>query len=263
MPRFRPAVNPAQGVDVNAFVERQRRLEATWETAVKSARLTEATQAQVARLSDPSFAVRQAAVEALRAPGVEDAELWATLDRVKLDDEAHDRLLQLAVRRVLEKPRGALGVRMGPAPLPRVGVLVQSTLPGLPAEQVLKSGDVIEKVDGVPVRESNDLAECLQSKPPGAEVTLLVLRAERDGKGRPLAGADGKPVERRMEFRLPLGNANDLDRFDPAGARLPAGIGNINTPLEQRREQAAWLQRRFVRPLPGAIPVPPEPEPSN
>ncbi len=263
VPRFRPGVNGAAAVEMPSIQERRRRQESALDAAVASARPGQATQTLVLRLSDPSFEIRQAATQALMGPTVDDPEIWAVLDRATLDDEAHDRLLQVAVRRVLDRPRGALGVRMGNSPPQRPGVQVQATLPGLPADNVLKVGDVIEKVDGVAVRETPDLVEALQSKSPGTEVTLVVLRAERDAQGRPLAGPAGQPVERRMEFRLPLGNANDLDRFEPPGQRLPGGLGNVNSPLEQRREQAALLQRRFARKLPEPLVVPADVEPAR
>ena len=260
VPKFRPQ-NPNVLIDMPGAREQRERLESALNQGLAAVRVSEAVQALVARLSDPAFAERQKACEALLSPAIADAEIWALLDRGALDDEAHERLLRVAVRRVLEKPRGALGVRMGNAPAEHPGVLVQQTLPGLPADGVLKPGDVIETVDGRAVRNTLDLVDGLQTKVPGTEVAVTVLRTERDAQARPVVGPDGKPVTRRIDFRLPLGNANDLDRFDPAGGRAAPGLGNMNMALEQRREQAALLQRRFERALPEWVAVPAVVEP--
>lgn len=87
--------------------------------------------ALLTKLDDPSFAVRQAASQKLLDPSFSDPSLWAVLDRLTLSEEARGRLLAAACRRVLERPRGALGIRMGAAPLDRPGVVIQATLVGI------------------------------------------------------------------------------------------------------------------------------------
>lgn len=253
-PRFRP--NGPEVVEMPGARSRRERLEASTVEALDRSALAmvkfgERARAEAARLSDPSFEVREAASRALLDRSIGDGEIFALLDRGELDDEAHARLLSVAVRRMLDRPRGALGVRMGNSPPTRPGVLVQATLPGMPADKVLLPNDVIEAIDGKPLVESTDLVDALQQMAPGAEIAITVLRTERDAQGRPLAGPDGKPVERRMEFRLPLGNANDLDKSDPG---LPRGMGaGMNMVNEQRRMQAEFVRVRFERPLPRAV----------
>jgi hypothetical protein len=84
-------------------------------------------------------------------------------------------------------------------------------------------------------------------------VKLVVLRTERDAQGRPLVGADGKQVERRLEFTVALGDASNLDRFDAMEARAMGVPNNVamnraNLPLQQRAWQAASiLYLRFLR----------------
>lgn len=257
-PRFRP--NPAEIVEVPAVRARRERVAASFAELVDRkvlalVKIGGRARDAAARLSDARFEVREAACRELLDRSIGDAEILAMLDRGELDDEAHARLLSVAVRRVLEMPRGALGVRMGPSPPPRPGVLVQSTLPGMPASKVLLSGDVIEALDGQPLEDPNDLVSGLQQKAPGTEIAITVLRTERDAKGKPLAGPDGKPVERRLEFRVPLGNANDLDAGDPG---LPRGLGaGMNMVNEQRRMQAEFVRAHFERPLPQAVRVAP------
>lgn len=224
-------------------------------------RVSERVQALVRSLESPSFAEREAASRALLDGSIADPEILALLDRGTLGDEAHERLLRVAVRRALERPRGALGVRMANAAADRPGVLVQQTIPGLPADGVLMQGDVIERINDAPVRSTEELADALQMLAPGAEVLVVVLRDERDAQGRPVPGPDGQPMRRRREFRMALGNAADLDKADPMpqGA-WPPGMRNANLPLDRRRAQALMIEARFARALPPATVVSPAEE---
>jgi hypothetical protein len=257
---FRPRMvelNP----EIAGARERRERMEARAIEAMNPRRLQSVqvsarVRALVQELDATSFEAREAAVAALLDAAIDDAEVWAMLDRGGLGDESHERLVQVAVRRAQDKPRAALGVSMAQAPADRGGVLIQSTVPGLPADGVLQAGDVIERINDTPVRSSEEVADVLEQYAPGAEVRLIVVRAERDPKGRPLVGPDGRPAERRREFRMALGNAIELERGDP-GVRQVPGMRGQNIPLDRRRAQAAIVQRRFTRRLPEAIVVPP------
>ena len=246
-----------------AVRERRERLEAQARSALATEQLAVVQVSARVRslaqgLEDPSFETREQSGLGLLDPQIDDREIWALLDRGEMGDEAHDRLLRAAVRRALEKPRGAIGVRMGNGPPERPGVLVQATIPGLPAEKVLLTGDVIEQIDETPIRTTDELADVLQGHPPGAEVRIVIVRVERDAQGRPVPGPDGKPVERRREFRMNLGNAAELDRADPgAAAGWPPGFRGANLSLDRRRAQALRIESRFARPLPAATRVPP------
>jgi hypothetical protein len=73
-------------------------------------------------------------------------------------------------------------------------------------------------------------------------------------------GADGKQVERRLEFNVALGDASNLDRFDAMEARAMGVPNNVamnraNLPLQQRAWQAASIAQRFaVKPSPAVVP---------
>jgi S1-C subfamily serine protease len=56
------------------------------------------------------------------------------------------------------------------------GAIVDKVLPNGPAERSLKTGDVIEKVDGVALVNGQTLAGLLEVHNPGEKVTLTVLR---------------------------------------------------------------------------------------
>lgn len=256
---------PDMNEEMPALRERRNRLAAQMASAMGdlqlgSVQVSDRVRGMAKGLDDPSFEVRDRATGQLMDPAIDDREILALLDRGTLSDEAHERLLRVAVRRVQEKPRGAIGVRMANAPPDRSGVVVQATIPGLPADKVLQPGDVIERIDETPVRSTDELADVLQSLSPGAEVLVIVTRVERDAQGRAMPGPDGKPLERRREFRMPLGNAAELDRADAGGqGNWPPGMRGSNLSLERRRAQVMMIEARFARPLPATVVVPPPP----
>ncbi len=194
-------------------------------------------------LDNPSFEIRQAASQKLLDRSFTDESIWAVLDRFTLSEEARGRLITAACRRVLDRPRGALGIRMGQAPLDRPGVVIQATLVGMPAEKFLRAGDVIEEIDGHKVASTMDLVESIQNYSPGREVKITLRRPERDAQGRPLIGPDGKMIERPVDLAMPLGNADDLDKADPGDPRAAQ-----NMQLQQRVLEAQFILKRFAEP---------------
>ena len=66
-------------------------------------------------------------------------------------------------------------------------------------------------------------------------------------------GADGRPVRRRIELKIALGNADDLDRIERG---LPQQANNL---VKMRRQQQAdAIRQRFTRPLPQAVRAQPD-----
>jgi hypothetical protein len=262
---FQPRMVPGMNEEMPAVRERRNRLAAQMaatmgDLQLGSVQVGDRVRGMVKGLDDPSFEVRDRTTAQLMDPAIDDREILVLLDRGTLSDEAHERLLRVAVRRVQEKPRGAIGVRMANAPPDRFGVVVQATIPGLPADRVLLPGDVIERIDETPVGSTEELADVLQSRSPGAEVLVVVTRVERDAQGRAMPGPDGKPLERRREFRMPLGNAAELDRADAGGqGNWPPGMRGSNLSLERRRAQVIMIEARFARPLPASVVVTPPP----
>ena len=194
-------------------------------------------------LNDPSFKVREAASQKLLEPTISDEAIWAVLDRFTLSDEARSRLLTAAVRRVGERPRGALGIRMGQAPMDRPGVVILSTLTGLPAEKFLKAGDVIEEIEGVPVLTTMDLVDSIRNFAPGREIKIKLRRPDMDAQGRPLIGPDGKTNDRPVDIVMPLGNAEDLNKAEPGEFQAAQ-----NMQLQQRALEGKMILRRFAAP---------------
>ena len=192
-------------------------------------------------LDDPSFQVREAASQKLLDQTFSDETIWCVLDRFPLSEEAHSRLLTVALRRVSERPRGALGIRMGQPPEGQVGVVIQATLTDMPAEKFLKAGDVIEEIESVQVRTTEDLVDAIRTYPPGREIKIKLRRPEKDAQGRPLIGPDGKMIERPVDVVMPLGNANDLDKAEPGELRVAQ-----NMQLRQRANEGKMILRRFA-----------------
>lgn len=182
---------------------------------IASVRISAKVLSAVADLDSREFAQRQAASARLAESAVTTEEIFAVLVRGNLNDEQRERLLTVAREKVLALPRGALGIRMQVSgDIRNPGVEVQALLPGMPASRVLKSGDRIERIDDKPIASSNDLVEIIQSKLPGDSVKLLVARQQRDDRGKPKMDEQGGFIEERLEVKVDLTSAMDLEKFE-------------------------------------------------
>jgi hypothetical protein len=216
--------------------------------------------ALVADLGSEDLAGRERATTALRDLGIPDEQVWLQLARpaAPLGPEAHARLLEVARSRIVDAPRGALGIqmagRMGVGD--GGGVTVTGLIPNMPARKVLRAGDRIVLLDGRPVRGSQDLSEIVQMKRPGDRIRVTVMRGERDELGRVRGGPDGRPVEARLELEMEVGSRADLERFgDPGMDMIRAGSA--------REQMALALVRSFPAPVRVADPAWLEGEPRN
>src|SRR5262245_41118545 len=155
--------------------------------------------------------------------------------------------------------RGVLGVAVQPITSDMAaslglkdmnGVLVNSVQPGGSAEKAgLKQGDVITKLNGVAVTDSNSFRNHVASTQPGTSITLTVLRngheqeftatlGERPGTGGeksdakegasgPKLGVSVQPLTPELAGQLHLpADAKGLvvGKVDPEGAAAEAGI---------------------------------------
>jgi serine protease Do len=60
------------------------------------------------------------------------------------------------------------------------GVIVAAVTAESPADRAgLRRGDIITRVDEVPVAQGGDLRRALRARSPGAQVTLTVLRGSK------------------------------------------------------------------------------------
>ncbi|QKY68944.1 SepM family pheromone-processing serine protease [Lentibacillus sp. CBA3610] len=60
------------------------------------------------------------------------------------------------------------------------GVYVVSVIEGMPADEILETGDRIIGIDGNTIEESNDLIEYVENKQPGETITVNVVREEEE-----------------------------------------------------------------------------------
>lgn len=196
---------------------------------------------RLARMFDAdSYVERASAREQIVARKPSADELMALLLRRDLSNEARNALVAILEDRILNAPRGALGIRMEGPLMRETGVRVTGLVAGMPAERVLQVGDLVREVDGKPLLDRSDLIRAVQSMPPGLEVELLVRRTKRDAEGKVMLGNDGLERTDEMRIKLRLGSTEDLDqKGDPQG-------GVVNAMTQQRQAQIDEARRRFL-----------------
>jgi len=179
------------------------------EVAPEFVRLARALDAEL-------YAERAAARAAILARKPSRDELMALLLRRDLGIEARHALVGILRERILKAPRGALGIRMEQMNGIGEGVRITGVVPGMPAEAILEAGDVVAAVNGVVLRDRNDLIRQVQTLEPGDEVALRIRRVKRDEAGKPIVGADGAEVTQQLDLNLRLGSTDDLaEKGDP------------------------------------------------
>ncbi|MHC4910571.1 MAG: PDZ domain-containing protein [Planctomycetota bacterium] len=174
----------------------------------------------VARLGHDRFSERDAATRELETLPVDRLQLYAVLQEVDLTVEQRHRLLSIVRHRLINMPRGAIGISMDwldQTPELPPHVKVRDLIPDLPAEQVLEIHDRILAVDGVGLTSREDLVNIVQRRPPGATVRLSVMRPQRDEAGRVRRDANDHQLFEAMEVDVALGSAKKLN----ARSRLP------------------------------------------
>jgi len=201
-------------------------------------------------LDAQAFAERRAAREAIMARKPAPDELMALLLRKDLGDEARHQLVGILRNRILTAPRGALGIRMENAAERDGGVRVTGLVPGMPAEKVLKPGDIIRQVNDTVLRNTLDLVNAVQSLPPGVEIRVVVKRVRADAlaekgpakppvkppvKGAapadpPLDAPPGPPADIHEEIAtsMRLGSTEELqEKGEPLAGGNIRGIGGV------------------------------------
>jgi hypothetical protein len=198
----------------------------------------------VRALDAESFADRASARAAIVARRAMPDELMALLIRKDLSIEARHALVGILRDRIVNAPRGALGVRMEQFVERQGGVRVIGLVAGMPAEKKLVVGDVLRSVNGTPLVTSLDLTRVVQSLPPGLEVKVGVRRVKRDAAGKALVGADGLELTEELDLALRLGSTDELaEKGDQQG-------GVANAVSIERQAAAEEAARRFLPQLP-------------
>lgn len=196
----------------------------------------------VERLGSPEWQVRETASSELMALPMPEAQapIVARLERGDLDPEQRHRLVDAASRRLIEQPRGAIGISMDGMRGAIGGVRVAAIVPGMPAAEVLRVGDVIETINDQPILSSAILSDIVQRLAPETAVRIRVQRPVLDEKGRPRRDRNGLIVSQPLDLLMRLGSMEQLDNADRAGR---GGI-RANSDVQMMREQTARQIRR-------------------
>ncbi|WP_431912061.1 YlbL family protein [Micromonospora carbonacea] len=133
-----------------------------------------------------------------------------------------------------------------------VQVLVKTVTAGGPSEGVLKPGDVVTSVDGMPVTSAGKLTELIRAKPAGTALTVGYTRAgaaataritSRESDGRPRIGVEiDQQQPHPFTLSIDLGDIGGpsaglmfalgiVDKLEPAdltGGMVIAGTGTID-----------------------------------
>ena len=184
----------------------------------------------------------------------------SVMDQLSKTGKVRRGQLGVSVRRIDSDMAQSLGMSE------TKGVIVNSVVPGSAAERAgIRQGDVITELDGAAVNDSNAFRNHIASTAPGTEVTLTVLRDNREQKIRAALGefkADSAAAEEgrdsgpsasgqgklgltvipltpdiAAELRLPAGTTGVVvESVDPAGPGAAAGLARGDLIQEVNRQ---------------------------
>ena len=198
--------------------------------------------AVIERLDAPRWTERESAMYEIAhvSSGVTTEEITNRLQEGGLTLEQVVRLLRAVEIRKLHSPRGAIGIQMAPARrlqggdllrIDRLGVEIMAVIPNMPAEGLIKPGDLITHIDGVPLRTQEDLARVVQRHWPGDVLPFRLLR--------PVPNVEGlEPELVEVVFDLTLGSTDVL-------ASSGSGMTIRDPGYSARLTEVNALQERF------------------
>lgn len=214
---------------------------------VQAAPRVDELEALVDRLGSQEWREREQASEALvaLADSSTNERIRARLLRNDLSTEQRHRLVDAVCRRIVERPRGAIGITMDSMRRRQDGVRVVDLVRGMPAAEVLRVGDVIDHINDTPIGNSQELAELIQEMKPGAAVRLRVQRPVKDAQGRARRDDAGQTITEPVDLTITLGSMEQLEQ----GERFGVGAVRVQTAvIREREEEAARLRARFGAP---------------
>lgn len=190
----------------------------------------------VSRMGDSLYSNREEATAELLERGVDLLQLYAALARGGLTPEQRHRILSVIQDRLLNTPRGAVGIKVDQRWLPDE-IVIQQLLPNLPAREVLEVGDRVTHLDGEPLESWNAFVKSVQSRLPGSRIAITIKRPRenRVAVEKPPPGPEYEVIE--LEFDL--GSA-DLLR-DPVTGRPQRG-GPV---YDERKREAELAMDRW------------------
>lgn len=185
--------------------------------------------ALVMQLDDPAFDRRERAEDALLEVPFDRRQFYAILQHMELTAEQRYRLLGVFSRRLVNQPRGALGISINTRR--RDGVIeIEAFVEDLPAREVLEVHDQITHLNGTPVVSWDRFVDTIQSMKPGDLISLQVQRPVRNDDGTLRVDDQGELDFETVNVQMRLGSAEKLSRD---GQLAPSGI-------QQQREQEAY-----------------------
>lgn len=172
-------------------------------------------------LGSPDVTQRlRATAQLMERPDVRLRDLEAALEASDLTPEQRRRLLGVAEHRFRSEPRAALGfqVHMFVAEREQRGVTIGSLIPNFPAMDILRAGDRIIEVNGVPLPDFAAIRPIIVSRDPGDELRLVVVR-------------DGAT----LNLTVPLGSFRRLPQAGGGGSHLDDAVLRDAWELRSRR----------------------------
>ena len=153
-----------------------------------------------------------ATIDLARDRVVEERVIVERLAQSLMTQEQRLRLLRAIETRLLLLPKGALGISMkkhisdfvDQNGEPVRGVEVVDLIPGMPAEDVLRIGDVMVSIEDEPFEIPSQVSSLIKQYWPGDEVELEVARDEMAN------GEEGDRRSRRIRIRIKLGSTEQL-----------------------------------------------------
>jgi len=196
------------------------------------------------RLGDPVYGVREQAMAALVTGDFTNRQLYAALATRPLAAEQRHRLLTVVQDRLLNTPRGAVGIKVDQRFMPE-RIVVLELLPDLPARHVLEVGDRITHLDGVPLDGWQEFVDAVQSERPGTKITVSVERPVSGERHRNELD-DKAPKFEMLQIEIELGSTEMLT--DPQTGRPQRG-GLVWDRRKREAEDAARVWGPQPKPL--------------
>ena len=153
-----------------------------------------------------------ATIDLARDRVVEENVIVERLAQSLMTQEQRLRLLRAIETRLLLLPKGALGISMkkhisdfvDQDGEPVRGVEVVDLIPGMPAEDVLRIGDVMVSIEDQPFEVPSQVSSLIKQYWPGDEVELEIARDDV------VDGDDAVRRSRRIRIRIQLGSTEQL-----------------------------------------------------
>ena len=136
---------------------------------------TDALAQLLPKLAAEGFVERELAAREIETdPRISLNDIEAALASPGLDREQRRRLIVASRRRFFSEPRAAMGIMLGE--MASVGLRITGTTPGFDADGKLQAGDILAEIDGLAIRQPEDLQVAIISRSPSDTVPVVVVR---------------------------------------------------------------------------------------